>query len=71
MKQDQSIIPLNGIVNIYIVYEITNDFNIRDCPTLENCLFGAIKLTKNADIDRYGYSHYAIGFNRHGIFFIS
>ena len=25
-------------------------------------------LTKNADIDRYGYSGYGIGFDRHGIF---
>ena len=24
-------------------------------PTLENCLFGSAKLTKNADIAKYGY----------------
>ena len=65
MKQDQSIIPLNGIVNIYIVYEITNNFNISDYPTLENCLFGAV------NIDKYGYSDYGIGFNRHGSFSFS
>ena len=35
---------------------------------LENCLFGAVKLTKNADIDKYGYSSYGIGFDRHGSF---
>ena len=56
------------IVNIYIVYEITDNFNISSYPTLENCLFGAVKLTKNADIDKYGYSGYGIGFDRHGSF---
>ena len=35
---------------------------------LVNCLFGAISLTKNADIDKYKYSGYGIGFDRHGSF---
>ena len=35
---------------------------------LENCLFGAVKLTKIADIDKYGYSSYGIGFDTHGFF---
>ena len=26
--------------------------------TLNNCLFGSVKLTKNADPDKYKYSHY-------------
>ena len=42
--------------------------NISDYPTLENCLFGAVSLTKNADIDKYGYSEYGIRFDRHGSF---
>ena len=33
-------------------------------PTLKNCLFGAVTLTKNADIDKNGYSGYGIGFDR-------
>ena len=33
-------------------------------PTLKNCLSGAVTLTKNADIDKYGYSGYEIGFDR-------
>ena len=40
--------------------------NISDYPTLEN--FGAVSFTKNADIDRYKYFGYRIGFNRHGFF---
>ena len=49
-----------NIVNIYIVYEITNDYKGINYPTLENCLFGSVQLTKNADIDKYGYSGYGI-----------
>ena len=41
------------IVNIYIVYEITNNYNDINYPTLENSLFGSVKLTKSADIDKY------------------
>ena len=33
-------------------------------PTLKNCLFGAVTLTKNAGIDKHGYSGYGIGFDR-------
>ena len=33
-------------------------------PALKNCLFGAVTLTKNTDIDKYGYSGYGIGFDR-------
>ena len=33
-------------------------------PTIKNCLFGAVTLTKNADIDKYSYSGYGIGFDR-------
>ena len=31
-------------------------------------MFGAVKLTKNADIDKYGYSSYGVGFDKHGSF---
>ena len=30
---------------------------------LKNCLFEAVTLTKNADIDKYRYSGYGIGFD--------
>ena len=39
------------VVNIYVVYEISNFHGIDSYPTLKNALFGAVKLTKNADID--------------------
>ena len=37
-------------------------------PTLKNYLFGAVTLTKNADIDKYGYSGFGIGFDRRSSF---
>ena len=68
LKQDKVTFNHGKIVNIYIVYQISKSINIRDYPTLKNCLFGAVSLTKNADIGRYGYSGYEIGFDRHGRF---
>ena len=56
------------IVNICIVFELgASTSNIND-STLKNCLFGAVTLTKNTDIDKYGYSGYGIGFDRRGSF---
>ena len=44
---------LHGIiVNIYIVYEITDEFKNINYPALENCFFRSVKLTKNSDIDK-------------------
>ena len=37
-------------------------------PTLGNCLFGAVTLAKNVNIDKYGYSGYGIGFDRRSSF---
>ena len=31
---------------------------------MENCLFGAVTLTKHKNIGKYGYSGYGIGFDR-------
>ena len=56
------------MVNIYIVYELGASSSHIDEPTLKNCLFGAATLTKNADIDKYGYLGYGIGFDRRSSF---
>ena len=55
-------------VNIYIVYELGASGSNDSDPTLKNCLFGAVTLTKNADIEKYGYSGYGIGFDRRSSF---
>ena len=36
--------------------------------TIKNCSFGAVTLTKNADIEKYKYSGYGIGFDRRSSF---
>ena len=68
LKQDSVTFNHGKVVNIYIVYEISKSINISDYPTLENCLFGANTLAKNADINKYKYSEYEIRFDRHGNF---
>ena len=65
LKKDKISFDHGKIVSIYIVYEIEKSVNISSYPTLENCLFGAVKLTKhNNDVDLYKYSGYGIGFDR-------
>ena len=64
LKQTKITYTHGKVVNIYIVYELGASSSYDNDPTLENCLFGAVTLTKNADIDKYGYSGYGIGFDR-------
>ena len=64
LKQPKFTHTHKTIVNIYIVYELGASTSNDNDPTLKNCLFGAVTLTKNADIDKYGYSGYGIGFDR-------
>ena len=52
------------VVNLCIIYELdawstdlTTDF------TVGNCLLRILKLTKNADFEKYRYSGYGIGFD--------
>ena len=68
LKQDKITYTHGKGVDIYIVYDISKNFNISIYWTMENCLFGAISLTKNAYIDKYKCSGYKIAFDRHGLF---
>ena len=70
LKQDKTSFDQGKIVNIYIVYERERSVNISSYPTLYNCLFGAVKLTKHVDVDLYKYSGYGIGFDRKRFFSI-
>ena len=40
------------VVSIYIAYEIIKSISISNYLTLENCLFEAVRLTKNVDINK-------------------
>ena len=56
LKQPNFMFTHKKLVNIYTVYELgASSSNFSD-PTLKDCLFGAVTLTKNADIDKYRYS---------------
>ena len=52
-----------------IVYKLGASTSSDSNPTIKNCLFGAVTLTKNADIEKYGYSGYGIGFDRRTSFY--
>ena len=47
---------------------VTSNYDDNNYPTVENCLFGSVKLTKNTNINKYGYSGYGIGFDRRASF---
>ena len=64
LKQTKMHYTHGTIVNIYFVYGLrASGFNHSD-PILKTCLFGAVTSTKSADIDKYRYSGYRIGFDR-------
>ena len=61
LKQYKATFTPNNAVNLYIVYELdrwSQDLNVK-C-TLKDCLFGNVRITKNADPNRYSYSGYVI-----------
>ena len=68
LKQNKATYSHGTMVNVYIVYEISKNYNISNYPTLEKCLFGGVSLTKHVDINQYKYSGYGIGFDRKGEF---
>ena len=69
LKQPKIEKVVNGkVVNIDIVYELGASSSHDNDPALKNCLFGAVTLTENADVDKYGYSGYRIGFDRRSRF---
>ena len=61
LKQDKIAFNHGKIVIIYVVYDLESNLNNFD-PASENCLFGAVKLTQNNDIDKYKYKGYGIVF---------
>ena len=68
LKQSKLKTTHKNVVNIYIVYQLGASSSHNNDPALKNCLFGAVTLTKNADINKYGSSGYGTGFDRRSIF---
>ena len=62
-QQDIIAIP-NNVINIYRVYELDPiDFSRNNEFTIQNALFGAIEITKNANTSKYKYKGYGICFD--------
>ena len=54
----------NISANIYCVYKLDSVSSSRDSTfTVQNALFGSIKITKNADTSKYEYKGYGICFD--------
>ena len=68
LKQPKISCTHGKIVNVYSVYELGASGSNNNEATLKNCLLGAVTLTKNTDIDKYGYLGYGIGFDRKSSF---
>ena len=52
------------VINLYISYKLGPQLrNPNTDFTLSNCLFGSVELTKNANLDKYKYTGYDIGFD--------
>ena len=56
------------MVNTYIVYELENRRVFSPDYTAQNCLFGAVKITKDTDPDHNKYVGYGIFFYAKGTF---
>ena len=61
-QQNKVIIPNNNnVINIYCIYQIEPISPSRDDTfTVQNALFGAMQITKNADTSKYKYKGYGI-----------
>ena len=58
-------------MNVYIVYSLDPVSNTRNTDfTAQNCLFGAVKLTKDLDTSNYKYAGYGICFDEGSNFII-
>ena len=61
--QDIIAIP-NNVINIYCVYELDPiDLSRNNEFAIQNALFGAIEITKNANTSKYKYKGYGICFD--------
>ena len=68
LKQSQISYAHGKVLNIYIFLWTCCTSSHNNDPTLKTCSHGAATLAKNADIDKYGYSGYGIGFDRRSSF---
>ena len=71
-KAKQKTFNHGNVVNFFIVYELdiwSHDLNTDF--TLDEYLFGVLKVTKSTDADKYRYSGYGTGLDAHSSFLFS
>ena len=67
-QQDPITIP-NNVINIYVVYKLDPISSTRNTDyTIQNALFGAMKITKNTDSSKNDYTGYGLCFDEGGEF---
>ena len=68
LRHDKVTFNHRKMVNIYIAYKIIRYANINGNRnsnlTVQHAFFGAVSLTKNADVNKYKYSGYGIALGR-------
>ena len=69
-QQNNVIIPNNNnVINIYVVYKLDPISSTRNTYyTIQNALFGAMKITKNTDSSKNTYTGYGLCFDEGGEF---
>ena len=69
-QQNKVVIPNNNnVINIYVVYKLDPISSTRNTDyTIENALFGAMKITKNTDSSKNNYTGNVIYFDEGGQF---
>ena len=66
LKQTKIAYSHGSVINVYITYRLRKrTINNRDF-TLGNCLFGAVKITKDVNTSHYKYSSYGIAYDHNG-----
>ena len=65
LKQPKFTFTHKKVVNIYIV----NELGASSSQSSDHCLFGAVTLTKNADIGKYKYSGYGLDLIEDQVFY--
>ena len=63
MKQSKIGYAHGSVVNIYIAYKLKSRRISNSDFTVQNALFGAVKITKDVDTSNYKYSGYGICFD--------
>ena len=69
-QQNEAIIPSNNnVMDIYFVYKLDPISSTRNIDyTIQNALFGAMKITKNIDYSKNNYTGYGLCFDEGGEF---